>query len=233
MRGERPASTVEAMTGIRDIQRLCGLGAVALAMVASSPSAHAAPGTLEASVVDCTTVDGVLVATVGVSVTGAVAGTPVWLRVFYPLVVLPPPKVNVGTTDATGSLTHRFTGGGADSFPMGVRAYVNDSDKDPESEIGDGVLVEFVCPVLRPQDAVDAAVASGALSIREATPLEVKLGAAAAQEERGNSAGAISLLRAARQQIEALVASRRLSDAEARPLLEAVDREIARLTPPP
>ena len=141
--------------------------------------------------------------------------------------------MNVGTTNANGSLTYRFTGGVAESFPIGLRAYVNDSDKDPESEIGDGAQVEFVCPVLRPQDAVDAAVASGILSTREATPLEVKLGAAAAREEGGNPAAALKLLQAARQQIEALVASRRLSEAQAGTLLEAVDREIARLTPDP
>ena len=81
------------MTGVRDhLQRLCALGAVGLAMVASPTPARAAPGALEASVVDCTTIDGALVATVGVSVTGTAPGTPIWLRVFYPMAILPRPR---------------------------------------------------------------------------------------------------------------------------------------------
>jgi hypothetical protein len=113
---------------------------------------------------------------------------------------------------------------------MGVRAYTSGTEKfDPESEIGDGVAVELVCPVLTPQGAVDAAVESGVLTEREATPLAVKLGAVAAQEDAGNIQAAINLLRAAKQQIEALVASQRATASESQPLLEAIDREIQRL----
>ena len=56
------------------------------------------------------------------------------------------------------------------------------------------------------------------LSEREATPLAVKLGAAAEKED-GNPAAAIKLLQAAKQQV----------NAEAQALLEALDREIERL----
>jgi hypothetical protein len=87
---------------------------------------------------------------------------------------------SIGVTDTTGFLTHRFLGGPAGAFPIGVAAYTSDSQKiDPGPEIGSAVLVEFVCPVLTPQDIVDDAVESGVLSEREATPLAVKLGAAA------------------------------------------------------
>jgi hypothetical protein len=67
------------------------------------------------------------------------------------------------------------------------------------------------------------------LSEREATPLAVKLGAAADQEEDGNAAAAINMLQAGKQQINGLIASRQLTAAEAEALLEALDREIERL----
>jgi hypothetical protein len=67
------------------------------------------------------------------------------------------------------------------------------------------------------------------LSEREATPLAVKLGAAADKEEDGNPAAAINLLQAAKQQVNGLIASRRLTGAEAQALLEALNREIGRL----
>lgn len=179
--------------------------------------------------VECATIDGALQGTVGVSVTGATPNTEIWIRVSHPLIIIPPPFVSIGFTDAAGSLSHRFLGGPAGAFPIGVAAYTSDSDKVEGPQIGSGVLVEFVCPVLRPQDVVDDAVESVVLSEREATPLAVKLGAAADKEEDGNPAAAINLLQAAKQQVNGLIASRRLTGAEAQVLLEALDREIRRL----
>jgi hypothetical protein len=212
--------------------RLLRLAAVAgvLGVVLTPSPAFAAPGVVEASVVDCAVIDGALQATVGVSISGASPDTAVWLRIFYPLIVQPPSPTSVGSTDANGLLSYGFVAGPAAAFPLGVRAYTSATEKlDPESEIGGAVVVEFVCPVLTPQDAVDAAVKGGVLTEREAAPLAVKLGAAAAQEANGNAAAAIKLLEAARHQLDALVASRRATPSEVQPLLDALNREIARL----
>jgi hypothetical protein len=185
---------------------------------------------MEASVVECAVVDGDLQATIGVSVNGASPNTAIWLQIFNPLIVQPPPKTSVGPTDADGSLSYSFVAGPAEAFPVGIQAYTSGTEKeDPESEIGGLVVVEFVCPVLTPQDAVDAAVDSGVLTANEATPIAVKLGAAAAQEANGNTGAAIKLLEAARRQLEGLVASHRATPSEIQPLLDALNREIARL----
>jgi hypothetical protein len=211
------------------LARLAALAGVLGAVSAPTP-ASAAPGILEASVVECAVIDGQLQATVGVSITGASPNTAIWLRIFHPLDVAPPPKVSAGSTDANGLLSNRFLAGTAEDFPVGVRAYTSGTERiDPESEIGGVVAVEFVCPVLTPQDVVDGAIESGVLTEREATPLAVKLGAVAAQEESGNIEAAINLLRAARQQIDALVTSRRATPSEVQPLLDAINGEIQRL----
>ena len=86
-------------------------------------------------------------------------------------------------------------------------------------KLGRGQVL-FVCPVLTPQDAGEAAIGSGMLTQREATPLAVKLGAAAAQEEKGNLEAAIEPLKAATQQVEALVASQRATSSEMQPLID-------------
>ena len=212
-----------------NLTRVAALAGMLAALVAHTP-AYAAPGTLEASVVECAVIDGQLQGTVGVSITGAEPSTETWIRVSHPLIIVAPPLVSIGFTDATGSLSHRFLGGPAAAFPVGVAAYTSASEKiDPGAQIGNSVLVEFVCPVLTPQDVVDDAIESGVLSEREATPLAVKLGAAADQEDDGNTAAAINLLQAAKQQINGLIASRRLTAADAQALLDALNREITRL----
>lgn len=205
-----------------------GTGLVLLA----ATSATAAQGTLEASVVECAEIDGGLQATVGVSVAGALPGMPVYARITD---AGPPPTVKhppllIGTTDATGTASTRVLIGGAELFPLSVIALDGDDtvEKDVE-QIGVLVSVEFVCPVLKPQDVVDAAVASGVLSEREATPLAVKLGAAATQEAAGNLQAAVNLLTAARRQLDALVGSHRLSSTDAQALYRAIDAELARL----
>jgi hypothetical protein len=149
-----------------NLTRVAALAGVLAALATHTP-AYAAPGTLEASVVECAVIDGELQGTVGVSITGAAPNTEIWIRLHHPLIILPPPYVSIGVTDTTGSLTHRFLGGPAGAFPIGVAAYTSDSQKiDPGPEIGSAILVEFVCPVLTPQDVVDDAVESGVLSER-------------------------------------------------------------------
>jgi hypothetical protein len=210
------------------VVRVGAVASVLAALLAPAP-ASAAPGVLEASVVECGTFDGEPGAVVGVSITAASPNTEIWLRVTDQLIVAPPAKFSVGFTDAGGSLTHRFVKV-ARAFPLGVRAFTSGTEKeDPESEIGSGVGVPFVCPDLSPQAAVGAAVENGVLTEREATPLAVKLGAAAAQEEKGNTQAAINLLEASRQQVQAMIASGRLTAAEAQPLIDAINREIQRL----
>jgi len=216
--------------------RVVRFGAVAsvLAAIVAPAPASAAPGVLEASVVECATIDGEPVGIVGVSITGASPNIEIWLRVSHPLIVVPPARFSIGFTDASGSLTYTFVRavdlGEADGFPLGVQAFTaGEGVKDPDAEIGTGVSVEYVCPDLSPQAVVDAAVENGVLTEREATPLAVKLGAAAAQEERGNTQAAISLLEASRHQVHAMIASGRLTAAEAQPLIAAINREIQRL----
>ncbi len=212
-----------------NLKRVTALAGVLAALAAHSP-AYAAPGTLEASVVECAVIDGELQATVGVSIAGAAPHTEIWMKVHSRLIVQPPRKVSIGFTDAAGSLTHRFVAGPERLLPIGVEAYTSDAEKiDPETQIGSLIVVEFVCPALTPQDVVDDAVECGVLTEREATPLAVKLGAAARHEENGDTAAAINLLRAARHQVDGLIASRRMTQAEAQALLDALDREITRL----
>jgi hypothetical protein len=204
--------------------------AAGVPLVSAAP-ASAAVGVLDASVVECTTIDGQSQGIVGVAVTDASPNTTVYVRMYDDGIQAgDPPLVSVGATDSNGSLTARLAPVSDDIFPVGIGAYTSDSPKvGPEQQIGAVVRVEFVCPVLTPQNAIDQAVDAGVLTEREATPVAVKFGAAAAQEAKGNVQAAINLLEAGRYQLNALVASGRLTQGEAQPLLNATNQEIQRL----
>ncbi|HYC51475.1 MAG TPA: DNA/RNA non-specific endonuclease [Gemmatimonadaceae bacterium] len=90
-----------------------------------------------------------------------------------------------------------------------------------ESAVEAGMQDEFAL--------ADALVSSGALSSGNGNSLRSKLEAAAASVERGNSVAAVNQLQALLNELDAMVRSRRLTDAEAAPLRAAVAAFVASL----
>lgn len=101
------------------------------------------------------------------------------------------------------------------------------------------VSVEFLSDLVQPalvpteaksvSDVVQELFSEGALTQGEAKSLVSKIAAGQAQEDKGNTTAALNVYAAILEQIEALVGANRLTEAEAQPLLDAVEREITRL----
>jgi len=205
---------------------LCG----ALASLAFSAPALAV-GTLQASIVSCATPPdgGALEGTIRVTISGVPAGSQVFLRVRTPRDVVPHPYFPIGAANANGTLTHEIAAGTERSFPIGLAASINPDSKDPANVIGSPVSVPFVCPAVKPIDALQAAVGSGALTPAEALPVRLALQAAVALEAAGRKPAAVLSLRVARALLNGLVRIGSLTLAEAAPVIDAVNREITRL----
>jgi len=77
---------------------------------------------------------------------------------------------------------------------------------------------------------LDALAAAGKVSAGNANSLEAKLRAAKKSLEADKTTAAIGQLGAALHEIEAMVRSGRLSDADAKPLLDLIQRLIASVT---
>jgi hypothetical protein len=207
------------------------LAAVVTGLAALAFSAPAfAVGTFQASIVGCTTLPGGGVeATIRAMVSGVPAGTPIALRVSAGQVASPP-WVAIGVAGVNGTLTHEFTVG--DQFPVGLEAATGSPGEkvDPASIIGGAHFdVPFVCPAVKPLDALQAAVSSGALTQAEALPAKLALQTAAALEASGRTPAAILSLRVGRLLVNGLVRLGTLTSAEAGPIIEAINREIVRL----
>ncbi len=206
----------------------------ATSLAAASAVAIAAP-VLEAAVTDCYVRDGRSFADLGATVTGAPPNGVMWIdsKPTDPRTPLGVYDAQYVSADETGRATYTTTWpthttviSGPESFllptfPLRVRVRIGD--------VTTSVVIEHVCPQVRPTDAVERAVASGVLAPRDAQPLLVKLGAAAAQEQRGNVDAAIALQQAFRNQVEALVRAGRLAQTQAQPLIDAALAEIRRL----
>jgi len=94
-------------------------------------------------------------------------------------------------------------------------------------------VVPYVCPgtvLPTATEAVEAAIANGTLTEQEAHPIQVKIGAAAAAESRGNVDAAVNQHNAALNHVYALFNSGRLTQAEAQPVIDAIEAEIERIT---
>ncbi|MGH2946016.1 MAG: hypothetical protein ACRDPC_07120 [Solirubrobacteraceae bacterium] len=201
---------------------LCG----AMLALAWGASASAAVGTLDASVIECQTLEGEPHAIVEVAIAGAPADTAIWLLVTDPRQTLPPTPFSAGTTDAGGAFTTRLDPRSADGFPFTVSAQAAGEKGEP---IGEPVSVEFACPASTPIEALQDAVDSGALTADQARPLASLLEAASALEARGMTRAAVTALRISLLQVDVYIRIGWLTEAEAGPLIEAVHREIARL----
>jgi hypothetical protein len=212
--------------------RVLAFGLLCGALASLSLSAPAlAVGTLQASIVSCATPPdgGGLQGTLRVTISGVPAGSQVFLQVGTRLDLFKPPFIAIGAADANGTLTHEITGVTERSSPIGLAASINPDSKDPANVIGSLVSVPFVCPAVKPIDALQAAVGSGALTPAEALPVRLALQAAVALEAAGRKPGAVLSLRVARALLNGLVRIGSLTLAEAAPVIDAVNREITRL----